>query len=107
MPDEAFEAVHEAVVKTRPAPEFKRVVMSLQDVLGGDFFTEYIKKGRSNIVGISALVKSNIVTGNIMMLSEGRIGIDNVYSLKDGMHTKIMFTQAIADIHLRNSDNVS
>lgn len=40
--------------------------MSLQDVLGGDFYTEYIRKG------------------DVMMLSEGRIGIDNVYSVKDG-----------------------
>jgi len=41
--------------------------MSLQDVLAGDFYIEYVKKG------------------DIMMLSAGRIGIDNVYSLKNGM----------------------
>lgn len=37
--------VQEKLVTDRPAPEFKRVVMSLHDILSGDFFTEYIKKG--------------------------------------------------------------
>ncbi|KAK0643336.1 ribonuclease P 40kDa subunit-domain-containing protein [Cercophora newfieldiana] len=72
VPEEAYEAVHAAVVQNREAPQFKRVVISLRDVLSGDFFTEYIKKG------------------NIMMVSEGRIGIDNVYCLKDGVLTMFL-----------------
>lgn len=50
MPEEAFEAVHAAVVENREAPQFKRVVMSLRDVLSGDFFTEYIKKGKAQLL---------------------------------------------------------
>lgn len=40
--------------------------MTLGDILHGEFFTQYIK------------------VGDIMMLSEGKIGRDNVFSLKDG-----------------------
>jgi ribonucleases P/MRP protein subunit RPP40 len=47
VPEEAFEAVCAAVVKNSDAPKFKKVVMSLQDILSGDFFTEYIKKGEN------------------------------------------------------------
>jgi ribonucleases P/MRP protein subunit RPP40 len=47
VPAEAHDAVQEAIAK-KPAPEFRRVVMSLREVLGGEFFTEYVKKGISN-----------------------------------------------------------
>ena len=48
LPKEAYEAIWAAVVKDRDAPKFKKVVMSLQDILSGDFFTEYIKKGEDD-----------------------------------------------------------
>ncbi|KAK1755894.1 ribonuclease P protein subunit p40 [Echria macrotheca] len=76
VPEESFEAVRTALVQNSPAPEFKRVVMSLQDVLSKDFYTEYIRKG------------------DIMMLSEGRIGVDNVYSLKGGILTLFLDREA-------------
>ncbi|EHY56108.1 hypothetical protein ABEF92_004807 [Exophiala dermatitidis] len=46
---------------------YAKVIMKLEDVLSGDFFTEYVKRG------------------NILMLSEGQPGVDNVFSLKDGV----------------------
>ena len=46
VPEEAFNTVLAELVRDKPAPEFKKVVMSLHDVLSGDFFTEYIKKGK-------------------------------------------------------------
>ncbi|KAL7628465.1 hypothetical protein AAE478_002668 [Parahypoxylon ruwenzoriense] len=51
------------------ASVFHRVIMTLGQILEGDFFTEYIK------------------IGNIMMLSEGRLDSENVFSLKDGVLT--------------------
>jgi len=66
VPEEVVDTVRDTVLE-KPTPQFWRVVMSLQDVLAGDFYIEYVKKG------------------DIMMLSAGRIGIDNVYSLKNGM----------------------
>ncbi|CAK7217308.1 hypothetical protein SCUCBS95973_003104 [Sporothrix curviconia] len=48
---------------------YARVRMSLGQVLQGSFFTEYVK------------------AGSILMLSEGRLGQDNVFSLKDGRLT--------------------
>ncbi|CAK7230955.1 hypothetical protein SBRCBS47491_007765 [Sporothrix bragantina] len=48
---------------------YARVAMTLGQVLQGAFFTEYVK------------------AGSILMLSEGRLGQDNVFSLKDGRLT--------------------
>ncbi|KAK3390802.1 ribonuclease P 40kDa subunit-domain-containing protein [Podospora didyma] len=76
LPQEAYDAVYAKLVSDRPAPEFKRVVMSLHDILSGDFFAEYIKKG------------------NINMLSEGRRGIDNVFCLKNGVLTMFLDKEA-------------
>ncbi|KAK3294601.1 ribonuclease P 40kDa subunit-domain-containing protein [Chaetomium fimeti] len=69
IPQELLELVQDKVLKKMPATPFKRVVLSLHDMLSGEFFTEYIKKG------------------NILMLSEGRIGIDNVFTLRRGTLT--------------------
>jgi ribonuclease P/MRP protein subunit RPP40 len=41
--------------------------MKLEEVLQGDFFTQYVKMG------------------NIMMLSEGRPNVDNILSLYEGV----------------------
>ncbi|KAF2484347.1 ribonuclease P 40kDa subunit-domain-containing protein [Neohortaea acidophila] len=46
---------------------FAKVYLKLEDILTGDFFNAYIK------------------TGNILMLSEGRPGVDPVFSLSDGI----------------------
>ncbi|PWY95071.1 hypothetical protein BO94DRAFT_456164 [Aspergillus sclerotioniger CBS 115572] len=46
---------------------YARVFMSLSSLLEGDFFNTYIK------------------IGNILMISEGRSGSDNVFTLKDGI----------------------
>jgi ribonuclease P/MRP protein subunit RPP40 len=48
MPQELLELVQEKLLMPKPAPEYKRVAMSLHDILSGDFFTEYIKKGEAN-----------------------------------------------------------
>lgn len=45
---------------------FHKVIMTLGQVLEGDFFTEYIK------------------IGNVLMLSEGSMDFENVFSLKEG-----------------------
>ncbi|KAI6862819.1 hypothetical protein KC343_g12414 [Hortaea werneckii] len=48
------------------ALQYAKVNMKLIDLLSGDFFSQYVK------------------TGNIIMLSEGRPGVDNVFSLHEG-----------------------
>ncbi|CAK7272339.1 hypothetical protein SEPCBS119000_005072 [Sporothrix epigloea] len=54
---------------TTQPQRYARVSMTLGQVLQGSFFTEYVK------------------AGSILMLSEGRLGQDNVFSLKDGRLT--------------------
>ncbi|KAK4103471.1 hypothetical protein N658DRAFT_514325 [Parathielavia hyrcaniae] len=76
IPQEVFELVQERLLKEKPGPEFKRMVMSLHDVLSGDFFTQYIKNG------------------NTLMLSEGRRGIDNVFALRNGTLTMFLDKEA-------------
>ncbi|KAI1179365.1 ribonuclease P 40kDa subunit [Nemania sp. FL0916] len=70
LPDEVLQLVKEKILNDMGrAPSYQRVFMTLGQVLEGDFFTQYIK------------------IGNIMMLSEGKIDLDNVFSIKDGQLT--------------------
>ncbi|PSK40320.1 hypothetical protein B9Z65_23 [Elsinoe australis] len=46
---------------------YARIHLKLKDVIESDFFNEYIK------------------TGDIALLSEGKAGVDNIYSLHDGI----------------------
>ncbi|KAK3953427.1 ribonuclease P 40kDa subunit-domain-containing protein [Pseudoneurospora amorphoporcata] len=75
IPQEAFDVVQK-ILNEKAAPEFKRVVMSLHDIFSGDFYAEYIKKG------------------DIMMLSEGRKGVDNVFTLRNGILTLFLDKEA-------------
>ncbi|KAI5867349.1 ribonuclease P 40kDa subunit [Durotheca rogersii] len=70
FPEELLHVIQDKITSDPGrAPTFYRVIMTLGQVLEGDFFTEYIK------------------IGNIAMLSEGKIDSDNVFSLKDGVLT--------------------
>lgn len=68
MPQVSYEAAKETLSKIT-TPTCSRVALSLSAILSGDFFTEYIKKG------------------DILMLSEGVYGVDNVFCLRDGILT--------------------
>jgi ribonucleases P/MRP protein subunit RPP40 len=52
---------------TTTTGQYARVYMKLGEILEGEFFTEYVKKG------------------NIMMRSEGRSMVDNVFELYEGV----------------------
>ncbi|KAI1382951.1 ribonuclease P 40kDa subunit [Hypoxylon trugodes] len=70
LPQELVQIVTDKIVgDPNRAPTFYKVIMTLGQIIDGDFFTEYIK------------------IGNIIMLSEGRLDSDNVFSLKDGVLT--------------------
>ena len=58
--------------------------MSLQDVLSRDFFVEYIKNGACAVWRLLCLWLTCTPSGEVAMLSEGRVGIDNVFSLRSG-----------------------
>jgi ribonucleases P/MRP protein subunit RPP40 len=45
--------VQEKLLRDKPGPEFKKVVISLHDILSGEFFTEYIKKGQEQSVFVT------------------------------------------------------
>ena len=64
--------------------QYAKVHLKLKDILEGDFFNQYIKTGRSFDCIDQQLLMS---AGNIMMLSEGRAGVDNTYSLCQGTLT--------------------
>lgn len=64
--------------------------MSLADIVEDRFLAEYIKKGM-NILYTLSRHRNCILTpilGNVMMLSQGRIGVDNVFSLRQGMFSR-------------------
>jgi ribonuclease P/MRP protein subunit RPP40 len=53
--------VREKLLLGKPAPEFKRVVIPLRDMLSGDFLTEYIKNGKEKM-GRRAVSKNGLPT---------------------------------------------
>ncbi|KAF2223057.1 ribonuclease P 40kDa subunit-domain-containing protein [Elsinoe ampelina] len=57
----------EKLRKTIGGQRYARVYLKLKDLIEGEFFNQYIK------------------TGNILLLSEGISGVDNLYSLHDGI----------------------
>ncbi|KAF2691055.1 hypothetical protein K458DRAFT_426438 [Lentithecium fluviatile CBS 122367] len=69
LPEEVYELVRAELEREDGVTRSvcARVFMKLGEILEGDFFTEYIKMG------------------NIMMLSEGRPLVDNVFSLYEGI----------------------
>ncbi|KAK3990862.1 ribonuclease P 40kDa subunit-domain-containing protein [Cladorrhinum sp. PSN332] len=69
IPQDVFELVQAKLLHDEAIPKFTRAVMSLDDILSGPFLTKYVKEG------------------NVSMLSEGRSGIDNVFTLKKGTLT--------------------
>ncbi|KAI0882978.1 ribonuclease P 40kDa subunit [Annulohypoxylon maeteangense] len=78
LPEELLQVVKDKITgdPSRGPPVFYKVIMRLGQVLEGDFFTEYVK------------------IGNIMMLSEGRVDSDNVFSLKEGILTMYLDKEA-------------
>ncbi|KAF5696283.1 ribonuclease P MRP subunit POP1 [Fusarium globosum] len=55
LPSEAYDAACQQLSNARHAPRYSKVVMSLGDILQGDFFTEYIKKGKQFALCLSVL----------------------------------------------------
>ncbi|KAF5695472.1 ribonuclease P MRP subunit POP1 [Fusarium denticulatum] len=55
LPSEAYDAACQQLSNAQNAPRYSKVVMSLGDILQGDFFTEYIKKGKNNALCLSIL----------------------------------------------------
>ncbi len=43
VPEEVYDTVHKKLIVESPAPVFQRVIMTLGDVLTGEFFKEYIE----------------------------------------------------------------
>ncbi|KAF4962079.1 hypothetical protein FSARC_9813 [Fusarium sarcochroum] len=69
LPAEAYDAAHEQLANAQKPPRYSKVVMSLGDILQGDFFTEYIKKG------------------DVLMLSEGQTTAGTLFTLREGILT--------------------
>ncbi|KFY36369.1 hypothetical protein V494_05051 [Pseudogymnoascus sp. VKM F-4513 (FW-928)] len=69
LPQDFYESIQSDMDSKFAVPTYSRVILPLAELLSGDFFTEYIKKG------------------NVLMLSEGKHGVNDVYSLRDGVLT--------------------
>ncbi|KAB8236312.1 ribonuclease P protein subunit p40 [Aspergillus alliaceus] len=67
LPEATYRIIQNSLDTKLPKLRYARVFMSLSSLLEGDFFNTYIK------------------AGNILMISEGRSGSDNVYTLRDGI----------------------
>jgi ribonuclease P/MRP protein subunit RPP40 len=82
-----YEIIKNNIQKEFVKPVYSRVILPLKALVEGDFFNEYIKKGILIFFAPVSIPKKFLTwqQGNILMLSEGRPGVDNVYSLKEGI----------------------
>jgi ribonuclease P/MRP protein subunit RPP40 len=87
LPQEIYEVVRGELERRGGVVRdvYARVFMKLGELLAGDFFMEYIKKGEWDVSTIWVMRQADSGAGNIMMLSEGRPLVDNVFSLYDGV----------------------
>lgn len=60
--------------------------MSLENILQGDFFSEYIKKGAILYYNVINHRSINIQLGDVLMVSEGQMTINNMFTLKEGIN---------------------
>ncbi|KIW13387.1 hypothetical protein PV08_08575 [Exophiala spinifera] len=67
LPEELYDIIWREIEASLAIHKYSKVIMKLEDVLQGDFFNGYIKRG------------------NILMLSEGEPGVDEVFSLRQGV----------------------
>ncbi|KAJ9648068.1 hypothetical protein H2199_001845 [Coniosporium tulheliwenetii] len=83
LPEELYQNLQQAfsVIVLR----YSRVTMSLSEIITGDFFNHYIKTGHHHHCYDDIKRDPHNDTGNIVMLSEGRPAVDNVFSLRDGV----------------------
>ncbi|KAL6239043.1 hypothetical protein BDW75DRAFT_199443 [Aspergillus navahoensis] len=67
MPKEIYSSIESSLDFKLQKLRYARLSMTLSSLIEGDFFNTYIK------------------TGNILMISDGRSGLDNVFTLKEGI----------------------
>ncbi|KAL1988258.1 hypothetical protein VTN96DRAFT_233 [Rasamsonia emersonii] len=67
LPEEIYRAAWESIRSRIKKLQYARVFMPLSSLLEGEFFNTYIK------------------TGDVLMISEGRAGVDDVFSLRNGV----------------------
>ncbi|EEH45671.2 uncharacterized protein PADG_01821 [Paracoccidioides brasiliensis Pb18] len=67
LPKETYDAAWDSISNRIQTPQYAKVIMPLSALLEHEFFNTYIK------------------IGDILLISEGRSGVDNVYTLKEGV----------------------
>ncbi|GAD99363.1 hypothetical protein AOR_1_694184 [Paecilomyces variotii No. 5] len=67
LPREIYNVIWESLDAKLQSLQYAKVILPLSSLLEGDFFNKYIK------------------IGNVLMISEGRSGVDDVFSLRDGI----------------------
>ncbi|KAK1080859.1 hypothetical protein LTR33_005183 [Friedmanniomyces endolithicus] len=84
LPKSSLPKFQEGLGNGKGTFQYARVHMKLSDIIEGDFFNHYVKAGAYGWLapGVHVLISG---VGNIVMLSQGRPGIDPVYLLSEGM----------------------
>ncbi|KAJ9272106.1 hypothetical protein DTO212C5_1869 [Paecilomyces variotii] len=67
LPREIYNAIWESVDSKLQRLQYAKVILPLSSLLEGEFFNKYIK------------------TSDVLMISEGRSGVDDVFSLRNGI----------------------
>ncbi|KAJ5415789.1 hypothetical protein N7465_004484 [Penicillium sp. CMV-2018d] len=92
LPKEVYSQIKPSLETKLEKPRYARVFMAPSALLEHDFFNKYIKSVAQALDSFRAqrvhLIKDSNLTwdvGNILMISEGRSGSDNVFALQDGV----------------------
>jgi ribonuclease P/MRP protein subunit RPP40 len=84
LPEEIYSIIGQKLNRDESALRYARVKISLLELLSGDFFNQYIKAGLQDFPPESHGTGAHDPIGNILMRSEGRDGVDHLFTLHEG-----------------------
>ena len=87
LPQDNANKLKETFTTGLSALQYAKVYIKLSEIIEGDFFNQYIKTGKEKKE--RAPGPADIDAGNILMLSEGRPGLDHIFSLCEGLRLEV------------------
>ena len=114
MPDEAHDVIREAVLQSVNPARYATVFFPLSAILAPEFLATYIKTGTDGFFHSSShFLFLLTVAGSIILISEGRAGIDNTFTVHDGMSVALFrggpvdTTSSFMQLHCRTTSALS
>ena len=102
LPSSFVPLVQDALDGSLRSLRYHRAILPLSALVEGELFNAYIKTGIISLFPTSSCTMySGNATGNVELLSEGRPGIDPLYSLRQGLNFTVLTHVNVYLISLR------